>query len=215
MKLHLGCGQKYLNGYVNIDFPASKHTVQSSFVADQYSDITRLRYAKQSIEEIRLHHVFEHFTRPVSLALLASWWSWLKPDGLVRIEVPDFDKSALQVLNPFISIKHKSVALRHIFGSQESSWANHCEGWSERRLKTVLMNFGYQLKKVQKNSWQGTHNIEIFATRTNKNITKRVFEHKAECELTNYLLDKSSSEMRLLQVWMAIYNEQIRKTWAK
>ena len=215
MKLHLGCGQHYIKGYSNIDFPSSKHTVQSTTVADLYADITKLRYPKNSIDEIRLHHVYEHFTRPTALALLSSWWSWLKPGGILRIEVPDFDKTASRILNPFINTKQKYVALRHIFGSQEAPWANHYEGWSEDRLKTILLNFGFQPIKTQRNSWRGTYNIEIFATKVDQVMEKKQFEHRAESVLTNYLLDKSPSEIKLLQVWMKIYNEQIHNTWAK
>ena len=204
MKLHLGCGEQYLKGYVNIDFPINKHSVQQKCVADVYKDILALQYPFESVDEIRLHHVFEHFSRPLAFALLASWWSWLKVGGLVRIEVPDFDRSALRVLNPFISTKQKYVALRHIFGSQEASWATHCEGWSEDRLKTVLTKFGFQPKKANKNSWKGTYNIEIFATKINKDMGKKEFEHTAESVLANYLVDRFSSEMRLLQVWMKI-----------
>lgn len=215
MKLHLGCGQKYLEGYVNIDFPSSKHTLFTKSIADKYADITRLHYPKNSIEVIRLHHVFEHFSRPVALALLASWWSWLKIDGTMRIEVPDFDKSASRVLSPFTRNGQKCVALRHIFGSQEASWANHCEGWSEGRLRTVFKKFGFQPEKITKSSWRCTYNIEIIATKTNKTMKKNEFEQIAKSILADYLVDKSLSEIRLSQVWMKIYNEQVRKTWAK
>lgn len=215
MKLHLGCGENYLKGYINVDFPSTKHSVQQRRVADVCKDILKLRYSAESIEEVRLHHVFEHFSRSVVFGLLASWWSWLIPGGTLRIEVPDFDKTALRVINPFTNTKQKYVALRHIFGSQEASWAQHSEGWSVERLKTVLKNFGFQPKKVLKNSWKGTYNVEIIATKTNKDMKKKEFEHIAQSILTNYLLDNSSSEMRLLQVWMKNYNEQVSKTWAK
>ncbi|MBU1349519.1 MAG: hypothetical protein ABII99_02395 [Patescibacteria group bacterium] len=90
MKLHLGCGENYLEGYVNIDFPPEFHTIQNKSVADKYANIFELKYKKDSIEEIRLHHVFEHFERAVALALIAGWRSWLKKNGVLRIEVPDF-----------------------------------------------------------------------------------------------------------------------------
>ena len=61
MKLHLGCGQQYFEGYRNIDFPLTQHTVQTKSVADEHADLTSLRYPAGSIDEIRLHHVFEHF----------------------------------------------------------------------------------------------------------------------------------------------------------
>jgi predicted SAM-dependent methyltransferase len=81
VKLHLGYGQRYLEGYVNIDFPVSEDTLQKDNVADLHAGILGLRYPVGSVEEIRLHHVFEHFSRPVACALLASWFSWLYPGG--------------------------------------------------------------------------------------------------------------------------------------
>ena len=81
MKLHLGCGQIYLNGYVNIDYPLTEHTVQQASVADEFCDLTNMHYKAGSIEEVRLHHVFEHFPRAQAIALLASWHSWLQRGG--------------------------------------------------------------------------------------------------------------------------------------
>ncbi len=215
MKLHLGCGETYLKGYINVDFPSAKHSVQKKRVADICADILRLRYPPESIEEVRLHHVFEHFTRPVALALLVSWRSWLIPCGTIRIEVPDFDKTASQILNRFTNTKQKHIALRHIFGSQEAPWANHFEGWSEDRLKSLFILFGFKPKKMSKNSWRGTYNLEIIATKMAKIMNKKEFEDIAESVLANYLLDRSPSELRLLSVWMKIYKDQIRNTWAK
>ena len=85
MKLHLGCGQRYFEGYVNIDYPQSEHTVQQKSVADQFANLMELRYRKGTIDEVRLHHVFEHFPRATACALLASWNSWLKIGGILRI----------------------------------------------------------------------------------------------------------------------------------
>jgi len=81
IKLHLGCGETYLPGYINIDFPPSQHTVQKQPKADLYADIRQLSYPSESVEEIRLHHVFEHFDRPTALRLLIDWYEWLKEGG--------------------------------------------------------------------------------------------------------------------------------------
>jgi predicted SAM-dependent methyltransferase len=91
MKLHLGCGQKYMEGYINIDYPSSEHTIQQTSVADEFHNLYELKYSAQSIEEIRLHHVFEHFERMSACAFMAAWNSWLKLGGILRIEVPDFE----------------------------------------------------------------------------------------------------------------------------
>lgn len=116
-KLHLGCGENYLQGYHNIDFPSTSHTVQTNTVVDEYADILELYYSVSSMAEVRLHHVFKHFfTRPASLALLASWWSSrLAKDGILRIEVPGFDRCARIVLSPFSISTNQNRTERHLF----------------------------------------------------------------------------------------------------
>ena len=105
MKLHLGCGEIYFKDYVNIDFPLENHSVQRSSVADQFSNLYELSYPINSITEIRLHHVFEHFSRAHALAFLAAWNRWLKFEGVLRIEVPDFYTTAKKASSLFASKK--------------------------------------------------------------------------------------------------------------
>ncbi|MGD0781138.1 MAG: hypothetical protein ABR954_10250 [Dehalococcoidales bacterium] len=213
-KLHLGCGERYLEGYHNIDFPPAEHTVQTNLRVDEYADILKLRYPADSIEEIRLHHVFEHFSRPIACALVVSWWSWLKPGGLLRIEVPDFDRTAWAVLNPFSSDHSRHVALRHIFGSQEAAWAVHQEGWSPQRLKQLLTNMGFDRVQVRKNSYQGTYNFEILAMKSRTDISKNDFEQLARSFLSKYCVNNTLTEKRMLDVWMNMYSQQIEMSWA-
>jgi predicted SAM-dependent methyltransferase len=101
MKLHLGCEQKHLKGYVNIDFLISEHGVQEMSMAEIQTDITKLSYPPSTIDEIRFHHVFEHFTRPIACAHIVVWRNWLKPDGILHIEVPDFYKTSFIIIKFF------------------------------------------------------------------------------------------------------------------
>ena len=215
LKLHLGCGEVHLDGYLNIDYPPTSHTVQTKSAADEYHDLLELSYPANFIEEIRLHHVFEHFPRAVALGLLAGWWSWLKGDGLLRIEVPDFERTARAMLNPLSSPKARFVGLRHIFGSQEAHWAVHKEGWSARQLRDVLRCFSYRIEKVDKNTWRGTYNVEIFARKEAGQITRLDFEHAARKWLSKYIVDDSPSELQMLDVWMVQYRSQVEKTSGK
>ncbi len=214
LKLHLGCGQKYLWGYVNIDFPLSEHTVQTDSVADKIIDITKLKCPKDSIEEIRLHHVFEHFQRPIALALILSWGSWLKKDGVLRIEVPDFFRTTINVLSPFTSPKTKSVAIRHIFGSQEASWAVHYEGWTERRLKHLFSIAKFDVKSISKTQHKDTYNIEVIAQKNNKIISKKEIQKIAKKYLSQFLLDNSKSEKKMLCTWLKSFNKQLNSTYS-
>ncbi|HLG02843.1 MAG TPA: hypothetical protein VI731_04570 [Bacteroidia bacterium] len=208
MKLHLGCGQRYFEGYVNIDYPATEHTVMDKVVADVQTDLLTLRYAAASINEVRLHHVFEHFSRPVACALLTNWHSWLKPGGILRIEVPDFNRTALRVLfSP--GNKKKHVGLRHIFGSQEAHWAVHFEGYSKPLLNKMLTRFGYNIQEFKRNSWRGTYNIEVIAVKGEGGLTKFAFENRAQEHLRQYMVDESPSEQRQLATWMDIYRKHV------
>ena len=97
-RLHLGCGERYLEGYVNIDYPLDQHSVQISSPADLHADITELSYEPATVAEVRLHHVFEHFDRVTALRLLIDWYAWLEEGGLLLIETPDFEASVRRFL---------------------------------------------------------------------------------------------------------------------
>lgn len=141
VKLHLGCGEKYLDGYVNIDFPEGEHTVMHP-KADTYADIRMLSYPEHSVDEVRSHHLFEHFSRAEALKLLARWRSWLKPGGLLVIETPDFATSAAFYLAS-VSRRRKAQLARHIIGSQEAGWALHKDLWDKQKFAYVLKKFGF------------------------------------------------------------------------
>jgi hypothetical protein len=211
-KLHLGCGQIYLEGYTNIDYPLEvNHSVQQISVADKHINLLDLKYNINSVDEIRLHHVFEHFSRPNALALVASWNSWLKVGGTLRIETPNYSKMAFISINPFFSIKKRGIALRHIFGSQEAHWANHFEGYSKRIYKQMLPLFGFEIQKFQLNRWHGTHNIEVFAKKVNY-INKEDAISAATDYLKNYLLN--DSEQLLLNYWTDNFKSQLDKSFS-
>ncbi|MEK7174242.1 MAG: glycosyltransferase [Patescibacteria group bacterium] len=148
MKLHLGCGEKYLPGYVNIDHPATEHTV-IDVRADIYADIRTLSYAENSIEEIRNHHMFEHFTRTEALKLLLTWRRWLMPDGRLVIETPDFAASVRAYVRAW-SRRRRLQLGRHIFGSQEAAWANHLDFWDEGKFRFVLTRLGFKNIRVRR-----------------------------------------------------------------
>lgn len=215
MKLHLGCGQVYLEGYTNIDFPMSNHSLQPKSVADKLADLTTLRYKQNSIEEVRLHHTFEHFIRPEALALVASWHSWLEDGGRLHIEVPDFDATAKIVLKRSSSDHDKKVALRHIFGSNEAFWATHYEGWSQKRLQEVYELFGFKVESVEKTAYLATRNISIIGTKNTKNFTEKALVGKAKQYLSGFLVSEGPDELKLLNVWLDQFKKQLKKTTAK
>jgi len=213
MKVHLGCGQKYLTGYYNIDFPLANHSVQQDSVADKHFDITLLQYGEASIDEVRLHHVFEHFPRSIACALVASWSSWLRDGGVLHIEVPDLAHLMKVFLNPFSCFEDKAIAERHLFGSHEAHWARHFEGYNVEMLKRMIEPFGFNMLCVKKTHWLGTYNIETKFKRSASKFDKGQCESLARKYLGFFLVDSSDSELRLLEIWIKQFVEQLNKTY--
>ena len=205
-RLHLGCGQRYLDGYLNIDFPPDQHTVQINSVADQHHNLLELRYPAGSIKEIRSHHVFEHFSRPVALALLATWNAWLEVEGILRIEVPDFTRTALSILNPLSSAEVRCVGLRHLFGSNEAPWAVHYDGWTKANFILAGEATGFRVDSIKRNHHKHTYNIEFFASKTCNFSDYPSPENRIQSFLARFLVD--NSEGGLLEVWMKQFREQ-------
>lgn len=214
MKLHLGCGENYLAGYVNIDQPPDSHTVQSKSVADEHADIASLRYPAGSVDEVRLHHVFEHFPRPVAMALAGAWRSWLREGGILHVEVPDFERTARSVLSPFASRRRRLVGIRHLFGSHEAPWAVHWEGWTKESLTETFRLSGLEIVKVRRSRFRDTYNLTVLGRRDRRILSGADVEAAARAWLGNYLVDGSAIEGRLLDVWMDAYRQQARKSWA-
>ncbi len=207
LKLHLGCGETYLPGYINIDFPSERHTVQRTSRADIHADIRELRYPSGAVEEVRLHHVFEHFDRGTAVRLLIEWYDWLEVGGMVVIETPDFEKCA----QAFISRRREEdrlKALRHIFGSHEAPWAVHFDGWYQAKFDLFLKSLGYCDLAFSASEWRGTYNITVTARKLQPLTTRDAQVEAGEKLLRLSLVDDSHSEERMIGVWM----ERIRQS---
>jgi O-antigen biosynthesis protein len=203
LRLHLGCGEQRLAGYVNIDYPPPQHTVQTSSAADVFADITELRFPAASVDEIRSHHLFEHFDRPTALAMLARWHRWLKPRGRLHIETPDVIGSAQALLSDR-SYKIKQAVLRHLFGSHEAAWAYHYDGWYDAKFRDVLSRFGFE---VDTRAWSWPHepflaNVEAIATKA-RDLDAAALTAAAEKILEDSLVADVPGERAMHRVWCA------------
>lgn len=147
-RLHLGSGEKYLPRYWNIDFPPTEHSV-ITVQADEYADVAHLQYPENTIEEIRNHHMFEHFPRAQALKLIVTWRRWLKADGILTIETPDFGHCAA-AYSRALSRKRRFELGRHMMGSQEARWAIHYDFWDKPKFKYVLKKFGFKNIKIRR-----------------------------------------------------------------
>jgi SAM-dependent methyltransferase len=86
VKLNLGCGDKLLAGYVNVDIVQSRAGMQP----DVISDLRKLSCFDASYaDEILAVHVVEHFWRWEVVDILKEWLRVLKPGGRMILECPN------------------------------------------------------------------------------------------------------------------------------
>jgi len=208
LRLHLGCGERHLEGYVNIDFAPSQHPVQKSSAADIYADVTDLQLPPGCVDEIRLHHLFEHFDRPTAMALLCKWHSWLRINGLLRIETPDILESARLISDTSFGYKQKQSVLRHIFGSHEAAWAVHKDGWYEEKFRRVLGSVGFADISFDSSEWKMTRNIIVTAKKA-RLIDISLLADTAKNLLRDCLIDNSPSEQALWRLWCKKLDEML------
>ncbi|MBA4393861.1 MAG: hypothetical protein C0407_09945, partial [Desulfobacca sp.] len=212
LRLHLGCGENHFDGYINIDYPPSEHAVQIRVGADLFADISRLDFSEATVDEIRLHHVFEHFSRPKALALLIRWQSWLKIGGRLHLETPDISGCA-KALIADRSYKTKQAVLRHAFGSHEAAWAFHLDGWYKEKFEYVLTQLGF-LVQCQNVQWEGEPwlaNIHAVAVKQ-RIIPRTTLLAVADEILQDSMVADVPGERMMHKVWSGMLREELRNT---
>lgn len=158
LRLHLGCGEQHFEGYVNIDYPSDQHAVMT-VRPDLEANLTMLSFPGESVDEIRLHHVFEHFSRVVALGLLIRWQVWLKPGGILVIETPDFIGTAKAAL--YSTDAARAGYLRHLEGDQAMPRAYHVGQWHAERFERTLAALGFVNVIIETSTTEQRHRVSL------------------------------------------------------
>jgi len=146
MKLHLGCGTKKLEGWLNIDsVPECR--------PDLVHDITKpLPYADQSADELLAEDLLEHFDKYVRYLVFYEWTRVLKIGGKITLQVPDFKTILLR----YFKFGYDNF-VDFIFG--ENLWesriyighfGNHKWGYSQKTLKEFVGVFGIETMNIRR-----------------------------------------------------------------
>jgi predicted SAM-dependent methyltransferase len=133
IKLHLGCGTKHLEGYTNID-------IRYLPGVDEVNNIRFLRnYKNDSIDVIYACHVLEHFGRWEYKTVLNRWFEILKPGGILRLAVPNFE-SVVQFYNKTGDLK---TLMGILYGGQDYDENYHYITFDFNSLSTDLKEVGF------------------------------------------------------------------------
>jgi predicted SAM-dependent methyltransferase len=134
LKLHIGAGDINVQGWVNIDGRKFEHThlVTEGFDLAEFSD--------NSIEEIYLCHVLEHFSFVEGVNLLKHFKHKMMTGGVLRVSVPDFDSLVIAYNANDNNIESIKYAL---MGGQDYIYNYHKAVFNRKSLASMLVESGF------------------------------------------------------------------------
>ncbi len=134
MKLHLGCGKRYIPGFFHIDGMDGPHI-------DHVCSIDDLGFIEDnSIELIYACHVIEHFKRSRLPMVLKEWNRVLKKGGIIRLAVPDFEA----IVEVYKKHKDLSLVIGPLYGGQNYLYNIHYNTFDFISLKEYLESAGFK-----------------------------------------------------------------------
>lgn len=150
VKLHLGCGKRYIPGFVHVDLGDFPHI-------DFRRDIADLSvFGDDSVDVIYCSHSLEYFDRIQAESVLKEWFRVLKPGGTLRLAVPDFE-ALIQV---YLKCKSLDPILGPLYGriviktTKDEKVVYHKTCFDFESLKKLLGKCGFV--NVHRYKWRET-----------------------------------------------------------
>lgn len=151
MKLHLGCGPRYIPGFVHVDLHAAPHV-------DIVGPVEQLPMGDATASLIYASHVLEHFDRHAYRAVLEEWFRVLHPEGILRISVPDFAACAAIYYESGLA-NGLSGLVGLLVGGQRDNYDYHKMIFDEAFLCRDLLDIGF--REVRRWDWRATEHSQI------------------------------------------------------
>jgi SAM-dependent methyltransferase len=149
-KLHLGCGGAILEGFLNVDM-RDLPGVDVSGV-----DVSNLEsFESGRFDLIYASHVLEHVPRPKTFATLLEWNRVLRPGGVLRVAVPDWEAT----VTLYRRTDDYENLLNWIYGGREYEENVHHRQFTFSGLKTLLIEAGF--KRVTRYDWRDTEHAAV------------------------------------------------------
>lgn len=134
LRLHLGCGRRKLDGWLNVD-------IDEQVRPDYVHDIAKEPWPWSGAAEIAAYHVIEHLSQKDGALLVQRSFAALRKGGTLALECPDFRQAVLRW-------QSNGSRLQHIFGMQSTPWHYHLWGYTSDSLAQLLKSAGFKVTSV-------------------------------------------------------------------
>ena len=153
VKLHLGCGERAIPGFIHIDVNDLPHIDYRRSIDDLSI------FDTGTVDLIYSSHTLEYFDRLEVMTVLKEWYRVLKKGGVLRIAVPDFE-AIVKIYKEYGSLEHRGI-LGPLYGRWEyndESGATHVihhkTVYDYKSLELVLINSGFS--DIGRYDWRET-----------------------------------------------------------
>jgi predicted SAM-dependent methyltransferase len=169
VKLNIGCGTDYRNGFVNIDGSDAAGRVDLLVELREVSLLEH--FSPGSVSHILAQDVLEHFFHWEATRILNDFFSLLESEGTCEIRVPDCERILKRW---YWSVEKKLVAL---FGGQDvpqgldsrmddsrrenPEFFCHKYGWTRKRMREEMNKVGF----LDVRTYREGSNLVAYATK--------------------------------------------------
>jgi ubiquinone/menaquinone biosynthesis C-methylase UbiE len=133
MQLNLGCYDKKIHGFINVD-------IRPEVGPDLVDDAFKLESIEEnSVDLIYCSHMLEHLKFPEAKQALRRWYTLLKDGGILRLAVPDMEA----VFAHYFYWRRLPSLYSALWGSQRHEFDFHYSGWDYQTLSDELSLVGF------------------------------------------------------------------------
>lgn len=151
MKLNIGCGDRLIDGWVNVD----QQTIDD--VEPCNVRFLSNKYGKETAEIIYASHVLEYFDEREVIDILKEWRKVLIPGGILRLSVPNIE-SLIQVYQETGSIAN---IIGPMYGRIETDYGclYHKAIYDYKTLGFLMRVVGF--RAIRKWDWRTTEHSYV------------------------------------------------------
>jgi predicted SAM-dependent methyltransferase len=202
MRLNLGCGKQYKEGFINID-------AYDATVADSIMAVENLTFPSNTIDAIEAHQLIEHLGYIHTIYALSEWFRVLKPRGTLLIETPDLESSIKQYLHGNHEVKKET--LTWIYGV-ESTGMEHRLCYPTILLVTLLKKSGFTEIKTSSYTKEKHHPVMRITCRKQHDAVHHLIAHYRKKLMQHHLVHFENSPLALEQETLInLFLKRLRK----